>query len=472
MSASPVETVDVVVVGAGAAGLMAAIEAAELGARVLLLQKLPEAGGKSALAIGSISASGTALQSERGIDDSIERHLADLDRRIAAGTIAPLSLEKLHLVVRHGAEAVARLVELGVRFSGPHPEFPAEVRRMHVVQPDTRTMVALLAQQARVRGVRLRGDWQVDALVTDGTGRIVGVQGPRGEVHATRAVVLATGDFSSPTRLGSQSPVGSEFAFRPWASGDGHHLAEVAGGQLLNTSTPLRPQLRTVDWPHLEPQAALFAAGAILVDRAGNRVVDETDGPAARLTQTGDPEVFVVMDRCVTDRIATAADDSAYARDGWLAPGKMYIGTFPGVAYGYVDDVVRAGYGFIRDDAASLADALGITSAGLAATVAAYGSAVHAGVPDPLGRTDRASALDQGPLFAFGPLRARAILGRSGVRTDADLRPVGEDGKVVAGLLVAGATAGVTGFAYGHGYELAWAVVSGRLAGKVAAASR
>ena len=441
---SGAETVDVVVVGAGAAGLMAAIEAADLGASVVVLQKLPEPGGKSALAIGSISAAGTALQRERGIADSTAQHRADLDRRIANGTITPLSMDKLYTVVDHGAAAVERLVELGITFSGPHPEFRDEIRRMHVVQPTTRAMVATLAQAARARGVRIRSDSPVDAFALDEDGRVVGVQGPQGRIDARAAVVIASGDFSAPSRLGLAAPTGAENAFRSWASGDGHFLAQSAGAALVNTEAPLRPQLRTVDWPHIEPHAGLFRAGAILVDRAGSRVVDELDQPALALAAADPQDVFVIMDSTVLERIATASDDSPVARDGWLGEGKLYISTFPGVGYSYAEDVVAAGYGFVCRSLSELGSKLGISA------------------------LDADDTLCNAPYFGFGPLRAWAILGRSGVRINAELQPLAADGTPVPGLLVAGAAAGSTGFAYGHGYELAWAVVSGRLAGQLA----
>ncbi len=438
------ETVDVVVVGGGNAGLMAALEAAGAGAEVLVLQKLPEAGGKSSLAIGSISAAGTSLQRARDIDDDHDRHWSDLLARIAAGGVEPLSMQRLELAVRHGAAAVERLVELGVRFTGPHPELPGERWRMHVIAPDARALVTALATAATAAGVEVRGDWTVDELVVS-DGCVVGVRGARGVVHARRAVVLASGDFSAPGRLADVVPEGSRFAFRPWASGDGQLMAGAAGAELTHVDRPLRVQLRTTGWPHIEPSAALFTAGAILVDRSGTRLVDERDQPAAALAaRHPDAEVFLVGGAGVLDRIPTAADDSAHARDAWLGGG-LYIATFPGVAYAYAADVVAAGYGVAADSLGEVASRLGLDAAGLARHALA------------------------GPFLGVGPFRVAAILGRAGIRTDDALRVLDAEGAPIPGLLAAGAAAGVTGFAYGHGYELAWAVVSGRIAGATAA---
>ena len=63
---------DVVVAGGGGAGLMAAIEAAERGARVLLVEKQPGLGGATGMSVGTLSAAGTALQKAAGIQDSVD----------------------------------------------------------------------------------------------------------------------------------------------------------------------------------------------------------------------------------------------------------------------------------------------------------------------------------------------------------------------------------------------------------------
>jgi succinate dehydrogenase/fumarate reductase flavoprotein subunit len=467
------ETVDVVVVGAGDAGLMAAIEAADLGANVVVLQKLAEPGGKSALAIGSISAAGTSLQRAHGIVDDDEIHLRDLLARIQRGKIEPLSMLKLELAVRHGAAAIERLIGLGVQFSGPHPEMADELSRMHVITPDARALVSTLAQQARRRGVRIRGDWAADKLVADDSGRVIGVTGQRGTIYARRHVVLATGDFSAPPRLGEVGPIGSDRAFRPWSSGDGHYLAQSVGAKITHLDRPLRPQVRAVDWPHIEPHPSVLRAGGIIVDRNGRRVADETgDLAAAVVAAEHDRDLFLILDARVADLVATIDDDSGVARDGWLTRRKLYLATFPGVAYGYRQDVIDAGYGANGESVDALAAALGISATGLNETISAYNLAIEQNRPDEFGREARVRLSDRPGLFGCGPFRIRAILGRAGITTDEELRVLDQSGRPIRGLLAAGAVAGVTGFAYGHGYELAWAVVSGRIAGQNAAGPR
>ena len=80
---------DVIVVGGGGSGLAAAMSAAERGAEVLLLEKQPHLGGATGIAVGSFTASGTALQQKAGIDDisfdqrGTGKEVFDVDTRAA-----------------------------------------------------------------------------------------------------------------------------------------------------------------------------------------------------------------------------------------------------------------------------------------------------------------------------------------------------------------------------------------------------
>ena len=65
-------TVDVAVIGAGGAGLSAAVEAANLGAKVVVVEKMAMAGGNTIRAAGGLNAPCTSLQAAKGVQDSLE----------------------------------------------------------------------------------------------------------------------------------------------------------------------------------------------------------------------------------------------------------------------------------------------------------------------------------------------------------------------------------------------------------------
>jgi fumarate reductase flavoprotein subunit len=111
------ERVDVVVVGAGTAGLPAAIEAADAGARVMLIDKQPEIGGMLHISTGQFSGAGTRRQHARGIDDSPAAHLADVER-LSHGRA---NRELVELAVSQQGEAVDWLDDLGFEFADDTP---------------------------------------------------------------------------------------------------------------------------------------------------------------------------------------------------------------------------------------------------------------------------------------------------------------------------------------------------------------
>src|SRR5687768_18590947 len=104
-------TYDVVVVGAGTAGVPCACEAASVGARVLLLEAADSVGGALHVSGGHLSAGGTARQRERGIDDDVARHLEDV-LRVAGLSSPPPRLELTRRACEGAPDALGWLEDL------------------------------------------------------------------------------------------------------------------------------------------------------------------------------------------------------------------------------------------------------------------------------------------------------------------------------------------------------------------------
>jgi fumarate reductase flavoprotein subunit len=461
-----VDHADVLVIGGGDAGLMAAIDAADRGASVIVLQKTADVGGKSTWAIGSITAAATSLQRERGIRDSVSAHLYDLLGSVAAHEEIRPTIRKLSFVIRHVPRAVDRLRELGVQFSGPHPDHGHTRYRTHVFSPHSMAVVSLLADRARERGVRIRCDSPADLLLVGDGGQVIGAQAGSRAVLARGGVILASGDYSA-AHPGTAARDGAEFAFRPWSSGDGQHMAAKVGAVLDGLQTPLRFDLRMLDWPYLRPEPFLYDAGAILVTRTGRRVGNELALDGARVASGHDEDLFVVFDGRVAGRLATAADDSPHARDGWHRLDKLYISTFPGLGYAYLADVLGTCQAATASSVPALARALGIDADGLDREVTRYNDVIRRSAADEFGRGDR-HPLERAPFAGLGPCRYRCFNGSVTVRCDSRMRALDRARHPVPGLFVAGAT-GFYGSVGGHGYSLAWAFVSGTVAGAEAA---
>src|SRR6478609_3692658 len=180
--------VDVLVIGAGACGLAAAIAAHDAGANVAIIEKLDRPGGNSALSTGSVPAADTRFQREAGIDDSTERFVEDLIRK-GGPTDCPELLRRLvetsaatveWLVDTVGARMVLVTAYKHVGHSVPRLHAPASRRGKDLVDD-------LLAAVEK-RGIPLAVGNGATALVSDGKGAVIGVDietnGQRQRIYA------------------------------------------------------------------------------------------------------------------------------------------------------------------------------------------------------------------------------------------------------------------------------------------------
>jgi fumarate reductase flavoprotein subunit len=481
------ETFDVVVVGGGGAGLAAAIEAAESGRRVVLLEKNPQPGGSTAWSIGSVSSSGTPHQRRRGIQDSSADHWADMPG--FAGELADRDNHSLRRVLCDEIPGTFKwLLDSGVRFMGPMPEPPHRQPRMHNVLPNSRSFIYHLLRRARRAGVDIRTGLRVSALLQEG-GRVVGVCASREDADeparflARGGVVLAAGDFTNGPEFKARF-MGEQEAkvegVNVTATGDGQRLGEALGARIVNGDLALGPEIRfiapatenfmrrlppwqwlavTMEWAidhvppfilrplmmkflttALAPSTTLFDAGAVLVNRRGERFGDERDRPAWRLPDQPGKVGYIVIDAALAQRFSAWPD---------------FVSTAPGVAYAYVPDYRRNRPDVFTEAPTleALAQRLGMDATALAR------SAAQGGV----------RALGEGPFVALGPVRSVFVHSEGGLMVDTQHRVLGANDQVLPGLYAAGSTGQGGLLLKGHGHHLAWAFVSGRRAGRFAA---
>lgn len=490
MTASP-EPFDLIVAGAGGSGLAAAIEAASAGAKVLVLEKASQVGGATARSVGTYSTSSTPHQKRAGIDDSPERHYADMDL-VNANAKYPDNLG-LRRLLTFGAPGTFRwLTDLGLEFIGPNIEPPQTRPRMHNVIPSSAAFPYYLQRRCQKLGVEIACNTHVSDLLFDDSGRVVGVSarvgdGPPTEYRSKLGVVLASGDFAASAAYRARffdQAVANSVAAYPLATGDGLGIAEQHGARIVNgdyaafyiprlrfippsrsnwvlrlppsrivarfirgatsvlPAAIMRPFVMKFITTILGPEQNLFKAGAAMVNASGNLIPVELKSPAKNLALDPGNSGFIILDQ----RIAN--DFEAWPN---------FVSTAPGVAHAYIKD-----YRAARKDVFHEAPTLAALARGIGADPATLERAIaeHNG--------SAAEPLSQPPFIALGPVRGYISITEGGLAVTDDLCVIGRDDKPIPGLFAAGSTGQGGVLLDGHGHHLAWAFVSGRQAARTA----
>jgi predicted oxidoreductase len=464
---------DVIVIGAGIAGLAAALEASDSGASVLILDRNSVGGGHAVMA-GGLFLVDTPLQKAKGIEDSPELAWRDLvdwgeDPDPAWGQ---------RYVRESRAEVHDWLVALGVEFAMLLPA-PGEtsVPRFHFTRGTAVNVVVPMMRALLDRPtVRLAGNHEVTGLeVMSGGHQVIARDTRTGKSIRFRApaVVLATGGFENDLERvrknwlpGVAAPQVLLAGASHFADGSGLELVQAAGGAVANLH---RQTIFVTGFPNPrdpEGRRGLLAqnAAAIFVDASGKRFMDES-APRKALENTvlalpGQSYWMIFDDRGSRRLFVRGAP--------WLNRETVAAEILDNPAL-----VSRAG------DLSALAAAAGLPADALKATVQAFNTAVAAGSDDEFGRFGRGSA-DRSPAPIVEPpfyaMRLYPMTRKSmgGIVIDGQARILDPQGRPVPGLLAAGEATGVAGINGSHGGSgtfLGPSVLTGRIAGRGAAAA-
>lgn len=484
---------DVIVVGAGGAGLAAAIEARSLGRSTLLLEKAEKIGGTTGRSVGSIAATNTPHQIRKGIKDCPEDHLRDLGAFNEKLNL-PGNPVFARMLVENVPDTFRWLEAMGLEFFGPMTELPHKKQRMHNVIPDSRAYPFHLGRHARRIGVDIRTSAPVEDLMVE-DGRAVGVvatiSGRPTAFRALGGVVLSCGDYSANGQRRARH-IGSSMAgvtpVNPYNTGDGHRMAEALGGRIINDHLhlsglrfpapppkwysripPYRPVTRFMRWALenlpgaftnklitgflttvLVPSYKMFHEGAILVNANGERFTEETRDSVAEMAAQPDQKAFIVLDGELARKF------SGYP---------FYVSTASGFSYASMEDYRRNRKDIFNEASTvgELAAKIGVQPVALETTIATL-NAERVQNPKP-GRPP----LAHGPYVALGPVRYYINFTDGGLAVDENLQVLGAGDRPVPGLYAAGLTGMGGVLLEGHGHHLGWVFTSGRIAARHAA---
>ncbi len=484
MSISQNDHYDVVVVGTGAAGTSAALEAAQHGAKVLLLEKGRHTGGSSNYTEG-LFAVDSYLQKEQGIKvsgtdvlkEEVEYSKFKADSRI------------WRKYIDNSADTVQWLKDQGVEYEGVQAMGAGEAT-WHIYKGMGQSVLHdALLPKAEKNGVEILTLTTATQLHTDDNDAICGITIQSVETKETQdistsAVILATGGYLNNAKMMADLTPYDTSRLIPVSSGkgtgDGLRLGWQTGAKQYGTGMAMLfgGYLKDPDEPSFKmmPSQMNAAAGQqplLWVNEKGERFVDESVvynfsyAGNAMYTQN---QVYSVLDQGVIDRMI---------KDGNFMGLGVYVkrGEKMTKLQDELDAAVAAKKPFIfkADTIEELAEKMGVPVETFTKTVNTYNSYCETGDDQQFGKdSDYLVSVNHGPYYGF-KLNIGAFCTMGGMQVTTQNEVMNEDGEAIKGLYAAGNdAAGLTGDTYGPnmpGTCVGYAFYSGRNAGKHAAES-
>ena len=491
------ETVDVVVVGAGGAGMTAAITATDAGKKVIVVESQPIAGGNSVRSTGGMNAAKTPYQDKNEFKEAagVEKTLATAAEKFADNeTITALaatvksqwdayqanpqgyfdSVELMELdtmiggkgknnpelvkaLAENSADAIEWLASIGAEVKNVGAFGGASVKRIHrPVNADGKVtavgayIVPILEKNLQDRNVQFLFDTTANEIIMK-DGKAVGIKGTGKDGHKVtinaKSVVIATGGFGANAEMVEKyKPELKGFATTnaEGAQGQGIDMATAAGAATVDMN-----QIQIHPTVHIEEDGnahliteGLRGDGAILVNAEGKRFYDEVstrDKVSAAIIEQTDKSAWLVVDQAMVDKSAVIA---GYIKSGYTVTGATYE---------------------------ELAKAMGVDEATFVSTMNTWNQAVEAKSDAEFNRTSFANPLTAAPYYAI-KITPAVHHTMGGIVINPKAEVLNEKGEVISGLFAAGeVTGGVHGANRLGGNAVADFVVFGRISGQSAA---
>ena len=471
--------VQALVIGAGGSGLAAAITLQEQGIETLVVDKMANAGGATALTGALINGGCSKQQAERGVTDDVQTMFMDA---MVYGSFQN-DARMTWLMVNNTGDSVDWLHDtVGVEFEEAINHFPEHTndRAFYPKGKLPGYLTGTMEQHYLSNGGELLLETRAQHLLTE-DGRVIGASCSTADgtlnIYAD-VTLLATGGYGASVALRPADQMGTLFYGASASTGDGIIMAEEVGAmthymQYLKSypqgiEKPLDGGNITADGTtfrgnaYISPlasQAVTLNDGAIYVNVEGERCMNENMDFVSikKVTQKQtDMTVYLVMDQ------------KGY--DNWMAMMEVSAGLTPDIVAPWLDaddgkPVFRKGA--TVEEAAAKA---GIDAEKLSATVAHFNEMVASGKDDDFGRAEMSVGLDSdGPIYIVEQ-RLRMATSLGGLKTSTSFEVYDENEQAIDGLYACGEVIGGV-----HGDEsmpsncVAWAVTSGRLAAKAAA---
>ena len=440
------EQFDIVIVGAGGAGLSAAVEAKEQGAdNIVVLEKMSFAGGSTTMAFGGFNCTDSRFMDEQGREEDVIQ-LVDRIVKNGKGYADP---DMAAVVAMETPNVIAWLDGFGsewglIRYSDLHCPTDGTIPGVELVK--------VLKEQCEKQGIEIRYNTPATELVADESGRVTGVKvnGPEGEYTIDAgAVILATGGFeSNPAMIaeyGNPSLANIHLAPSQGNMGDGINMALALGAGLRNMELI---QLSCAVAPFsIQMQMPIKNNGVVFINKEGKRFTNEFSEASS--------------DRRITDDILAQTDAECFAvyndtiyQDFMAIEEKDFFDEYR------MNGIDNSGTVLKADTLEELAELMGVDVAAFTETMANLKT-------DGIGNekvVELVGTYKEGPYYAV-VVTPGVMDTLGGLDADTSARVLNTEGKPIKGLYAAGEVIGNTQGAY-YSVGLGEAAVFGRIAAR------
>lgn len=450
---------DVVVVGAGAAGLSAGLKAAQDGKNVIILEKMGVIGGASAMAGSGTMATGSTWQKEDGYEDSPEQLVEDMmenghnkNDRATVELFANTIGEAFDWLVDENGAAV------------PYQRSGKPTRTYSGVGRGAGVCQSLCDKFLAEGGTLLLNTPATALIINDGavTGVMAEGEGKAYTINA-KAVVLASGGYGANDELVPDEYKAFVYAGHAGAEGDAIAMVEPLDADLINMDL-INTQPNSMILPsglgqYCNPGVSrAYAAGGFMVNQDGERFFNE-QANAWDLMQAmkANDAQYLIMDQAAFDGF-----------NAGMTGSKIY--TMEDVETWLADDYEGQPVMKTAATLEELADKLGIPADALSASAQAFNEAAASGSADEFGRTPAAAQSEEGPYYAL-EMHIRYYASLGGLHINDGMQVLNTQQEAIPGLYAAGeVVGGLEGDVYMGGTLFGWAIASGYEAGIAAAA--
>lgn len=449
---------EVAIIGGGGAGLAAAVSAHQNGAKVLLVEKMPNVGGNTIISGSAFNAVDPKRQSAQGIEDSVEKHF----QQTYEGGDKKGDPELVRVLVENAYPTIEWLESLGMKFTDkvftvlgalwPRSHKPVEPLGTGYVN----TFMNYINEHKD--DITVLTEVEAKELLVDAEGAVTGflAEGKNGKitVNAKNGVIIATGGFGSNVEMRDQyntiwpKLTNIKTTNHRGATGDGIIMAEKVNASIVQMENI---QLLPMGDPVTGSLSGNIEQGVenrIFVNAQGNRFVDEgarRDVMTKALMEQTDSMMWVIVDQ------------HSY-------PTGDTVNNFNET----IDSLVKEGRAYKADTLEDLAKQIGVEPANLVKAVEAFNASVD-GAKDEFGRTLFMDKLDTAPFYA-GKRVPTVHHTMGGIKITPETRVVDQNGEIIKGLFAAGeVTGGIHGANRLGGNALADVHTFGRIAGATAA---